>query len=79
MLPFTPMNKMTTTVTKQDESALREWKQQDEELRKKRAELMYRLNVAGFSQRRIAEIYGCRQQFVQQEISKYLETQKVPA
>jgi len=56
------------------------WKQQDEELRQKRSELMYRFYVSGMSQQRIAEIYGCSRQFVQQEISKYvMEDQTVTA
>lgn len=67
------MDKKSTVVTKKDETALATWKAQDKELRRRRAELMYRLHVnGGLNHRRIAEIYGCKRQFVQQEISKYL-------
>lgn len=65
------MNKKTTVVNNKDEIALAEWKRLDEELRQKRAELMYRLYSRGMNQQRIANIYGCKRQFVQQELKKY--------
>ncbi len=61
------------------ENQLSSVKAEQEQIRERRAELMYRLHKAGMKTVRIASIYGCSRQFVQQEISKYLETQKVPA
>lgn len=63
---------MNKTVNDQDIAALAQWKAEDEELHRKRTELFVRLyaNGKGLSQQRIADIYGCKRQYVQQEIEK---------
>lgn len=50
-------------------------KDETENLRLLRRELMARLSVIGFSNAKIAEIYGCSRQYVEQEISAYNERQ----
>lgn len=64
------MNKQTLQLNK-DEIRLATIKEQIDMLRMNRRELMYRLNNSGMSHVKIAAIYGCTRQYVQQEIETY--------
>lgn len=50
---------------------LGKWKEEQELLRWKRAELMTRLREAGFTFDDIASIYGCARQYVEQIVKEH--------
>lgn len=52
-------------------------KEEQESIRLRRRELMFRLKQAGFTLERIGGIYGCSKQFVVREIGQY-EPQNEP-
>ena len=68
-----------------DEKKLAQLKAEQErvnaDIARRRREIMFRLwsNGAGLSQTKIASIYGCERQYVQQEIEAYEESMKVTA
>ncbi len=60
-------------MTNKLETELQQWKAKDAAHRARRAEMMYLLNTEGKSMPQISKIYGCRRQFVQQEIKRHLK------
>lgn len=66
------MNK-STMHTRKLERQLSSLKDEAESLPLRRRELMFRLREAGFTYQKIADIYMCRRQYVEQEVSAYRE------
>lgn len=64
---------MDTMTNKQLENELKQWKAKDEAHRARRAEIMSLLHNDGASMPKIAKMYGCKRQFVQQEIKRHQE------
>lgn len=65
------MHKSNLQAHKYDIKQLRSLRDTTEMLRLRRRELMFRLHRDGMSQEKIAQIYGCKQPFVAQEIAAY--------